>query len=364
MQIKNWGTFSFIAGYHLLLLVLLPFYIRHFEWESLLLFGICYFLGGLSITAGYHRLFSHKSYEAHPWLERIVLFLSTLAFQASALMWSHDHRLHHRHVDSDEDPYSISKGFWYAHMGWLFTQERVYQPTVVRDLEKNPRVMFQYRHLGMLTLLSNALVFGLACLVVNPLAAFYAVVLLRIFALHHSTWFINSLAHTWGAKTYARELSAVDNAVLAVLTFGEGYHNYHHVFASDYRNGVRWYHYDATKWCIWLASKLGFARRLRSVGDLRIRQQLVQKDRELLLSALPQDHPQLAQIRQQVEQLAASFDETAKQLTRQMRSLKTATEEHRQEMMKEIRHYQEKVREDWRRWNALTREYAHLVPDH
>ncbi len=364
MRIRNRGIFLFIAGYHLLLIVLLPLYIQHFAWSSLLILGITYFLGGISITAGYHRLFSHKSYEAHPWLERFVLFFSTLAFQASALMWSHDHRLHHRHVDTDEDPYSIEKGFWYAHIGWLFTQERKYQPAIVRDLEKNPRVMFQYRHIGLLTLLSNGLVFGLSCLVLHPWAAFYATVLLRIFALHHSTWFINSLAHTWGAKTYVRELSAVDNAILAVLTFGEGYHNYHHAFASDYRNGVRWYHYDVTKWTIWLASKLGFARRLRSVSDLRIRQQLVKKDRELLLSVLPENDPHLGPVREQIERLANSFDETAKQLSRQLHALKSATEDRRQQLLDEIHSYQDRIRSDWKRWQEITQEFGHLVPSH
>lgn len=356
MRIRNWGPFLFIAGYHVLLVALFPVALPHFSWWAVPVFLLTYFLGGVSITAGYHRLFSHKAYEAHPWLERAVLFFATLAFQASALMWSHDHRLHHKHVDTDEDPYSIEKGFWYAHIGWIFTLERKYDPSVVRDLLKNPRVMFQQRHMLLLTVLTNGLVFGLACLVLHPWMALFAGVLLRMFAIHHSTWFINSLAHTWGARTYVRELTAVDNAILAVLTFGEGYHNYHHAFASDYRNGIRWYHYDVTKWLIWTASKLGFAKGLRSVSELRIRQQLVRKDKELILEAVPANHPQLAPLREQIEQLATSIDEAILNLSKHLKALRSATAERRQQLLEEIGHFQDQLRDDWQRWKELTRE--------
>lgn len=361
MKIRNWGPFWFIAGYHLLLLALLPLAWPHLGWAALVGFLITYFLGGVSITAGYHRLFSHKAYQAHPWLENIVLFCSTLAFQHSALLWSHDHRLHHKHVDTDEDPYSIEKGFWYAHLGWIFTQVRHFRPEIVRDLEKNPRVMFQHNHFVFLTLAANLSAFGIACIFMHPLAALVAVVLLRTFAIHHSTWFINSLAHTWGAKTYARELSAVDNAILAVLTFGEGYHNYHHAFASDYRNGIRWYHYDVTKWLIWLASRFGLATRLRRVSDLRIQQQLVKKDRELILPVLSKEYPQLAHLRERLEHLAENFEERAKALSSQLQSLKTASADRREQLLEEIRLLQDRVREDWRLWQQLTSQISRQV---
>lgn len=361
MAVKNWGPFLFIVGYHLLLLILLPLYIEHFTWSSLIFWAIGYFLGGVSITAGYHRLFSHKAYQAHPWLERIVLFLATLAFQASALVWCHDHRLHHKHVDTDEDPYSIKKGFWYAHVGWIFANKRAFNPKVVRDLEKNPRVMFQKRHMVTLSILSNAAIFGIACCFIHPWAALYAAVLLRIFTIHHSTWFINSLAHTWGARTYARELTAVDNAILAVLTFGEGYHNYHHAFASDYRNGIRWYHYDVTKWIIWASSKLGLARQLRATSDLRIRRQLVQKDKELILGAIPHDALDFAHLREQIEHVAASFEARAQALSAVLGALSTATAEHRRHLLEEIRQLQDNIRHDWKQWKQLTHQAGQLV---
>jgi stearoyl-CoA desaturase (delta-9 desaturase) len=145
MRIRNWNIFFFIIGYHLLLVLLLPAFVSNFSWLALVLFLVTYVIGGISITAGYHRLYAHRSYRAHPAYEWAVLIGSTLALQMSARKWAHDHRLHHAYVDSDADPYSIKKGFWYAHVGWLFSNSNEVQPKYVRDLDKNSRVVFQYR---------------------------------------------------------------------------------------------------------------------------------------------------------------------------------------------------------------------------
>ena len=112
-----------------------------------------------------------------------------------------------------------------------------------------------------ITVLVNLLVFFIGWALVGAFASFYFGFLLRVAMIHHCTWFINSLCHTIGSKTYARELSAVDNALLA-FNFGEGYHNYHHSFAADYRNGIRWYHFDPSKWVIWIAHKLGMTQKV------------------------------------------------------------------------------------------------------
>ena len=266
----NWTTLVFVASYHLLLVGLAPFVFGALTWTAWLGFGFTFVAGGLAITAGYHRLYAHRAYDARPVFEWAVLLASTLAFQWSALVWSHDHRLHHNHVDTDKDPYSVKKGFWHAHMLWLFTYRREFDTALVADLLRNPRVVFQDRYYLALAVGVNAVVLGLACLFMHPLAALWAVVLLRIFAVHHCTWFINSLAHVWGSRTYARELSAVDNAVLAFLTFGEGYHNYHHSFQHDYRNGVKPWQWDPTKWAIWTLSKLGLVSELRRVPEEKI----------------------------------------------------------------------------------------------
>jgi len=107
--------------------------------------------------------------------------------------------------------------------------------------------------------------------------------LLRTFLIHHSTFFINSVAHCWGSQSYSRESSAVNNLLLAFLTIGEGYHNYHHAFASDYRNGVRWFHFDPTKWFIWTLYKTGMAKKLIVFNKLTIKKKIVLEDSKFLL---------------------------------------------------------------------------------
>lgn len=359
MKNKKWGILAFLGGYHVLLIALFPFFLPHFSWTALVLFIATYFIGGLSITAGYHRLFAHKTYAAEPWYESTVLVTSTLAFQCSALEWAFDHRQHHNHVDTDKDPYSIKKGFWYAHMFWLFDYQRKWEDKVVPDLLKNPRVMFQHKHFVALTWIVNLAVFGIGCLFMHPIASFYMGFLLRMFAIHHSTWFINSLCHTYGSKSYAKELSAVDNAILAFLTFGEGYHNYHHAFANDYRNGIRWYHFDPTKWLVWTASKFGWVRNLRRVDTLRLKKILVKKDHSMFLERLNHELDDTAtELKSKLEDLSHAFDRNTSALLQKYKELKRATGERREILRIEIRRLRREVQANWRAWVELTSHVA------
>lgn len=356
MKIKNWSIFVFVVLYHILLIALIPLAISAFSWGAFFFFLITYIIGGMSITAGYHRLFAHKAYAAKPFYEWTVLIGSLFAFEMSALKWSFDHRLHHNHVDTEKDPYSIDKGFWYAHILWLFDYERKFDPKLVPDLLKNPRVMFQDKYYIPLALGFNALIIGLGCLFMSPIASFYFGFLLRMAMVHHCTWFINSLCHTIGAKTYARELSAVDNAALAVLTFGEGYHNYHHAFAADYRNGIRWYHFDPTKWIIWLSSKIGLTKNLRSVNSIVLLKSLVQKDRRLILNRLSEEVDEIAnEWTQKVEAISGQFDEIASVLSTKVRELKSVQGIHKVNLEKEIKALKSSLDSTWEDWIQLTR---------
>ncbi|MGC6456488.1 MAG: fatty acid desaturase [Coraliomargaritaceae bacterium] len=357
MKIKHWETFAFIALYHLLLLVLIPYCIPVFSWTAFTFFLVTYIIGGMSITVGYHRLYAHKAYSANPVFEWGILLGSTLAFEMSALGWSHDHRNHHNHVDTERDPYSIKKGFWYAHVFWLFDCDRTFDENLVSDLIKNPRVVFQDKYYLQLTVAVNLALFFLGWyLMGSALASFYFGFLLRMAFIHHCTWFINSLCHTHGSKTYARELSAVDNAVLALLTFGEGYHNYHHAFAADYRNGIRWYHFDPSKWTIWVASKLGLVSKLRSINTLTVQKSLVQKDRKLLIEHLDETACETAvEFRNKVVQLSDLYEEKATALSAKMRELKQATTEHHDQLKQEIQILRTALKEAWDEWVALTK---------
>ena len=153
--------FAFVVAYHIALVVLLPAFISVFSWTVVAFFLVTYIMGGMSITVGYHRLYAHKAYSANPFFEWCVLLSSALAFEMSALKWSHDHRIHHNHVDTDKDPYSIEKGFWYAHILWLFDYKRDFDKSLVADLMKNPRVMLQDKYYGLFLLGVNISVFFL-----------------------------------------------------------------------------------------------------------------------------------------------------------------------------------------------------------
>jgi stearoyl-CoA desaturase (delta-9 desaturase) len=307
----NWTTGSFIIGYHLALLVGLPWYFSHAtpRLGTIVAGAVLLFLTEIGIGAAYHRYYAHRCYTLSKPAEGMLLFLATLATQGSALQWAHDHRRHHRFVDTDDDPYSITKGFWYAHVLWLFEKSVAVDPREVPDLATNRLVVFQHRWAGTLSILSNLVVSGaIGWLLDDLLGAFVLVWWTRLMLSHHLTWFVNSLAHCWGERTYSKEHSAVDNYVLALLTVGEGYHNYHHTFPSDYRNGVRWYHFDPTKWTIWTLSKLGLAGGLKRYTDLGIRRRLVREDHRLLLATLrAHAHQKRVELEQRVEQLSATL---------------------------------------------------------
>lgn len=362
----DWGNILFLGGYHLLLLILLPIYLFTFGFP-LKLFVISFILvhiAGIAITAGYHRLFSHQAYKAHPIAQWIFLFWGTVATQGSALKWCYDHRKHHAFIDQDEDPYTIKKGFWYAHFLWMMKKADPIDPKVVPDLMKNRAIMFQHRHYVPLMLLSNALVilfFG--ALFHNYFGAFVFTGLVRMFLLHHFTWFINSLAHTWGTQNYSREHSAVDNYILCVLTFGEGYHNYHHTFANDYRNGIRWYHYDPTKWVILLLAKLGLAKDLRKASDQIISRKLIEEHKRELKERLMSSYLQHKEkIIEKLEEHAARLQEKVGAAQLAMHNYQESKKQQGKEKLIQLRHEIKRLKKnldaEWRQWDHFV-DYLH-----
>lgn len=225
-----------------------------------------YILTGTGITAGYHRLYSHKAYHATWPVEFVLLAWGAAAFEGSARWWSRNHRAHHRYVDTMQDPYAVHKGFWYAHIGWMVLKQdsRRSGRVDISDLNAHRGVMFQHKNY-----LSVALFFGF----VFPLAVgtlgwgdFWGSLVYacfaRMFFVHQATFCVNSLAHTFGQQTYSKEHTSYDHVITALVTFGEGYHNYHHEFPHDYRNGIRWYHYDPTKWMVRMLAYFGLCSRL------------------------------------------------------------------------------------------------------
>jgi stearoyl-CoA desaturase (delta-9 desaturase) len=267
----NWPATLVLTLTPLLALILIPWYSWNYDFSTAawVSFFIIFPLNGLSITAGYHRLWAHRAYEAS-WPVRFVLMIfGTMAVQNSILFWSAGHRNHHRFVDDvDLDPYSAKRGFWFSHMGWMlrdYPSGRVDYKNVP-DLKKDKMVMFQHKYYTLLAVLTN---FGIPLAIGYLSGDVWGVMLLagllRLVISHHFTFFINSWAHISGSQPYTDENTARNNPLMALFTWGEGYHNFHHIFQYDYRNGVKWWQYDPTKWLIYGLSQLGLARKLRRI---------------------------------------------------------------------------------------------------
>jgi stearoyl-CoA desaturase (delta-9 desaturase) len=268
----NWTTSSFLIGTFLLSITAVPLYFWYFgfDWFHLALFGVLVSVTALSITLGYHRLFSHIAFQARWPIRLLVLIFGSGAFENSVLMWASEHRRHHKHVDHEEDPYDISKGFFHAHIGWLLFKLLPQPPfDNVNDLKRDRLVMWQHRYVHLIAVLTS---FGFPTLIgaiwdgwVGALGGFLIGGVAKVVVVQHCTFFINSACHTVGRQPYSTRCSARDSLLMAVLTFGEGYHNYHHEFQHDYRNGIKPWHWDPTKWIIWTLAKLKLADSLRRV---------------------------------------------------------------------------------------------------
>ncbi len=283
-------------------------------WPTWVLMGAMIFICGLSITGGYHRLFSHKSYRAAWPVRLFFLIFATGAFEGSVLEWSTDHRRHHRYTDSDKDPYDISKGFWFAHIGWLIKLDPSDRDfSNVADLQEDALVRFQHRFNVILgVLVGFALPTAIAALWGDWLGGLIVAGALRIAINHHTTFAINSICHLWGKRTYSKRQSARDNWVTALFTFGEGYHNFHHQFPLDYRNGIRAYDYDPTKWLIKGLSYVGLASDLKKVSDQHIiRYKMRAQETTVDVEEAPTG-PLLHSVREHINNVLARIEELEK----------------------------------------------------
>ena len=273
----NWPTSSFLIGTFLLSLTLVPAYIWYFglDWFQITLFLVMFLAVGFSITMGYHRLYSHLTFQAHWSVRLFTLIFGAAAFENSVLLWACEHRAHHKHVDHEDDPYNIREGLFQAHIGWLLFKLQTPPPfDNVVDLQKDQLVMWQHRYIHWI---GAIVAFVLPTAIgyawggwATGLGAFLIAGVARVVAVQHCTFCINSLCHYIGKQTYSSRCSARDSWLMSLVTFGEGYHNYHHEFPYDYRNGVKPWQFDPTKWIIWTLSKVGFTRNLRRVAQEKI----------------------------------------------------------------------------------------------
>ncbi|KAH8359572.1 hypothetical protein KR093_007605 [Drosophila rubida] len=233
------------------------------------------FLGGLGITAGAHRLWSHKAYKAKLPLRIFLMLCQSLAFQNSIWEWTRDHRVHHKFTDTHADPHNSRRGFFFAHMGWLLCKKH---PDVggkgkqidMTDIEQDPVVRFQKKYYFV--------VMPICCFVVPMMipyyfmgtslkVCFFTCSMLRYCLSLHGTWLVNSAAHFYGMKPYDVNISSVNSKLVASITFGEGWHNYHHVFPWDYKAAeLGTYSHNWTTGFLDMMAKIGQAYDLKYVS--------------------------------------------------------------------------------------------------
>ena len=340
------------------------------DWGVFIFFLVA---NGMAVTAGYHRLWAHRTYEAHWTLRLFYLLFGTMALQNSVFAWCSGHRRHHLYVDDeDRDPYSARRGFWFSHIGWML---RAYPSgrddfSNIPDLKKDPMLVFQHRYYVPLAIAAN---FGLplaAGLVFRDIWGMLILAgVLRLVWSHHVTFFINSLAHMWGSRPYTDENSARDNPILAFFTYGEGYHNYHHIFAHDYRNGVRWWQWDPTKWLIASLQYVGLTSRLKRTAPFQIHRALLAMQftrAQEKLAKLPQaaSHSHIEQLRLRIaheyETFLAALSEWARVKDQWLEEKKRAVVEHweHSEIQQRLQEIEASLRTQRRRMRLISAQLA------
>ncbi len=263
-----WTTIAGLSFIHLAGVAGLVWIVLNPSLPTLLLTAVLYVACGLGITAGYHRLFAHRTYNPVAPVRWALLAFGAATFQNSALSWSADHRAHHADTDGVGDPHAVTRGAWFAHLGWLFRRrEASADVTRLTDLGAVTSIRLQHRFYVVIAV-------GVGLVLPTVIAAQWGDAwggllvagFLRTAVMLQATFCVNSLAHLIGKRRYDARSSARDSVITALITFGEGYHSFHHRFPFDYRNGPRWWQYDPGKWLIWTLGRLRLADRLRTVS--------------------------------------------------------------------------------------------------
>ena len=241
-------------------------YYYDFSWLDWTMFVVLYIVTGLGITVGYHRLLAHRSFTCPDWVKTLLLVAGGWALQNTGLKWASDHIRHHARCDQEEDPYNAMRGFWYSHCGWLFWRDPNRDEKYASRLKQDAVVLWQQKYYIPIVLSGLLLPFLVGFMYngwVGGLGCFLLAGVGRTFFVLNSTFCINSVCHLWGAQPHGDSDSSRDSWAVSLITFGEGYHNYHHMYQSDYRNGPKWYNFDPSKWLIYGLSLMGLATSLR-----------------------------------------------------------------------------------------------------
>ncbi|HVA72280.1 MAG TPA: fatty acid desaturase [Candidatus Limnocylindrales bacterium] len=261
----NWVTSSFMVLFHLGAIAALFF----FTWKA---FFVALFLwwvsGSLGVGMCYHRLLTHRAYKTPKWVEYFLTVCATLALEGGPIFWVATHRIHHQFSDKEGDPHSPIDGKWWAHAGWILVGKSMHHDTstlarYVPDLAEDKFQVWitKYNYVPMIVL--GAVLFAIG----GWPFLLWGVFLRTVIGLH-STWLVNSATHLWGSRRFATRDHSTNNWWVAMLTFGEGWHNNHHAHPTSARHGLRWYEFDLNWYGIWVLKTLGLAHQIRRVKHL------------------------------------------------------------------------------------------------
>ena len=259
----NWVTATFMVLFHVGAVAALFF----FSWK---VFFLAVFLnwvaGGLGVGVGYHRLLTHRGYKTPKWLEYFLTTCATLSLQGGPIFWVATHRIHHQYSDKEGDPHSPRDGKWWAHMGWVLVGKSMHHDTstlarYVPDLAKDKFhvLITKYHYVPMIVL-------GIVLFAIGGLPFLLWGVFLRTVVGLHATWAVNSATHTWGSRRFQTRDDSTNSWWVALLAFGEGWHNNHHAHPVSARHGLAWYEIDFNWYVIWALKKLGLVRQIYAVG--------------------------------------------------------------------------------------------------
>jgi len=255
----NWVTAIFTAIFHTGAL-LAPFF---FTWKAIFVSMFLWWISGsLGIGMCYHRLLTHRGYKVPKWLEYTLTVFATLALEGGPIFWVATHRIHHRYSDQEGDPHSPRDGKWWAHMGWVLMGKAMHHDTTelaryVPDLAKEKFYVWitKYHYVPLIVL-------GVILLAIGGLPFLMWGIFFRTTFGLHCTWLVNSATHSWGSRRFKTRDDSTNSWWVALLTFGEGWHNNHHAHPVSARHGLAWYEVDTNWYCIWALKKLGIARKV------------------------------------------------------------------------------------------------------
>jgi len=251
-----WTTTLFMIFFHVGAIAALFF----FTWKALVLAMVLWWIsGGVGVGMGYHRLLTHRGYKTHKWVEYFLTTCGTLALEGGPIWWVATHRVHHQNTDKEGDPHSPREGGLWAHMGWIMTGKAMHNSAgaflpFVPDLRRDKfHVWISKWHWVPLSLL------GLALFVMGGWSWLLWGIFLRTVVNLHSTWLVNSATHMWGSQRFSTGDASTNNFWVAMLTFGEGWHNNHHAAPQLARHGIAWYEIDFNWYGIRALRWLGLA---------------------------------------------------------------------------------------------------------